>query len=372
MFMKKLKLIIIALIILELLVVNIKKYTEMNDHVIPVWSRYDEEYYNLNDKNIFYEIKEAFNPERLFYGLTRVRPEVPLTYLKREIPLLAFYTPDEIKEPAETIYNPANEENFVFKLKFDIDDLPTENIVNFDNTKPRIENQKKVFEESSNRDIISSSKRPTIVIYHSHTSETYIDDSRYQDNNGHVLPGNIGNVGKVGIEMARVLSEKYKFKVIHTTKIHDDSYSRSYYNSRITVKQLLKDNDKIDLILDVHRDGIKSDVSRDDISTVINDERIAIVMLLVAKGKYSYGDIVNQNKSNWEDNLKLADSLAEKMEHMFPGLLRRIELRDTTTNRYNQDLSPNSLLIEIGDYRNTTREAINAGRLVADAIAAMF
>ena len=377
MFIKNRKIIFIIFIIAGLLILNYKKYTDMNDVVVPVWSSHDEKYYNISDKNIIDQIKEKFNPDRLLYGMTGVRPGVPLTYLKREIPLLSYYIPEEIREPKETIYTPDSKAN-VLKLKFSLDDQPTEPSDN-NNGMKKLEDEKKVSEipsaidNTDNRKINSTIKRPTIVIYHSHTSETYIDDPRYQDNNGHVLPGNIGNVGKVGIEMAKVLSEKYNFKVIHTTKIHDDRYSRSYYNSRITVKQLLEENEKIDLIIDVHRDGIKADVSRNDISTVINNQRAAIVMLLVARGKYSYGDTNTDHiSSNWKDNLKLANSLAGKMDQMYPGLLRRLEVRDTTTNRYNQDLSPNSILIEIGDYRNTTQEAVIAGRLVADSIAAMF
>lgn len=342
--------IVLIIAIIVLLILNIKKYRE-KEMVLPVWSSYDEEYYYYNKGSFLDKVKEKLSFERFIYGATKVRLRAPLTYLNREIPLLAYYTPLELKQAAERVYTPPQNEGNLIRLKFNLADKSE--AVGNDRAEP-----------------VERRKIPLVAIYHTHTSETYIDDPRKQDRNGHVLPGNIGNVGKVGMELARVLSEKYGFRVIHTTEIHDEIYNRSYYNSRNTVKKLLSENPEIDLILDIHRDGIKADVSRDDITKVFNNLRIANVMIVIANGKYSYGEV--QVNSNWQDNLATARLLAVELDKLYPGLLRRIEERDTTTNRYNQDLHPGSILIEIGDYRNTTQEAIYAAHCIAEAVAAMF
>ncbi len=373
MSIKKYKYIFIVIIVSVLVFLNINKYREMNDVVIPVWSSYDEEYYNNQNNSFLDKLQNTFSPDRIIYGITKVRLQAPITYLKREIPLLAYYTPEELKEPTETIYRPGNNPNSIIRLKFNIQDEGDNSFI-AKNGRENINNnqaQKEIIDLPEER-TIRPQDSPVIAIYHTHTSETYMDDPRNQDSNGHVLPGNIGNIGKVGMELARILSEKYGFRVIHTTKVHDESYNRSYYNSRNTLKNLLNDNKDVDLVLDLHRDGIRANVSREAITTVINNQRIANVMIVMGNGKYNYGNQTAQNQSSWDNNLHLANSMSTLMDQMYPGLLRRVEVRDTTSNRYNQDLHPQSLLLEIGDYRNTTQEAMDAVRYVADVIGAMY
>jgi len=370
---KKYKYIFIVIILSILIFLNINKYREMNDVVIPVWSSYDEEYYNQQNNSFIDKLQNTFSPERLIYGITRVRLQAPITYLKREIPLLAYYTPEELREPTETIYRPENNPNSIIRLKFNIQDEGDNSFI-AENSRDDINQQQEKRIDLPEERVIRPQGRPVIAIYHTHTSETYMDDPRNQDANGHVLPGNIGNIGKVGMELARILSEEYGFRVIHTTKVHDESYARSYFNSRNTLKNLLNSNPEVDLVLDLHRDGIRANVSRDAITTVIKNQRVANVMIVIGNGKYDYGDQSNQSQSSssWNDNLHLANSMSTLMDQMYPGLLRRVEVRDTTSNRYNQDLHPQSLLLEIGDYRNTTQEAMNAVRYVADVIGAMY
>lgn len=351
---------IAIILILVLLGLNIKKFSGSKE-VLPVWSSYDEEYYRGENEGegLIFQARNYLAPDNILYRLTRIRIRAPITYLKREIPLLAYYTPEGLKKPAETIYTPASNGNKVIKLKFD---LRREQVKPEGETRP----ERKAIKE---RKEIILDYQPLVFIYHTHTSETYIDDPRLQDNNGHVLSGNIGNVAKVGAELARVLSKKYNFRVIHTTRVHDKSYARSYLNSRQTVKEFIEKNPKVDLLLDIHRDGIKR-ISRDEITTVVNGQRAAKIMIVVTNGKFDFAhfNLVGYH-SEWERNLEFARKLAAKMEEFYPGLLHRVEIRDTT---YNQDLHPHSLLLEIGDYRNTTQEAIQSVHLLAEVIAAIF
>ena len=92
-------------------------------------------------------------------------------------------------------------------------------------------------------------------------------------------------------------------------------------------------------------------------------------MLVVTNGKFDFAHLnLESHHTQWQQNLTYAKRIAEKMKEMYPGLLQRIEMRDTT---YNQDLHPRSLLVEIGDYHNTTHEAVRSARLLADVIASV-
>lgn len=349
--------------LVALIGLNIIKYRSSDKEVLPVWSSYDQEYYNEETRlGLWDGVKKTFSPENLLYQATKIRVRAPITYLKQEIPLLAYYTPEDLKEPTQTIYNPGNSKNNIIQLKFD---LSKENIQD----KNPIIKETEDYPADNNIEIRKNNNAPLVVIYHTHTSETYIDDPRPQDNNGHVMPGQIGNVGKVGMELASVLSEKYGFRVVHTTRVHDQSYSRSYYNSRQTVKDYLNQYSDIDLILDIHRDGIKK-ASSDAVTTVINGQRVAKVMIVVTNGKFDFAHLdLEDHHQEWQRNLTLADKLADKIKQMYPGILNRIEIRDTT---YNQDLHPHALLLEIGDYRNTTTEAIRSAGLIANVIASLY
>lgn len=358
--------VIMVVIMLLLIFLNLLKYHMMSDVVVPVWSSHDVEYYDRekDNRSLITRMKDYFSPEQLLYKLTRIRVRAPITYLKREIPLLAYYTPEELKTPRQVVYTPGDN-NKIVKLKFDLRQEKERS--NQQDNHHSIDDLRR---RQTDKKIRNNQKRPLIAIYHTHTSETYLDDPRKQDNNGHVFPGNIGYVGKVGSRMAEILSEKYNFRVIHTTKIHDYRYSMSYYNSRKTVKELVKNNPDIDLLLDIHRDGIKNLDSRDTITTVINDQRVAKVMIVVTNGKFNFAHLdLEDHHQEWEKNLNYARKFASKMEEMYPGLLSRLEIRDTT---YNQDLHPRALLLEIGDYRNTTQEAIMSAELLASVIMEMF
>ncbi|MFW5979804.1 MAG: stage II sporulation protein P [Halanaerobiales bacterium] len=305
--------------------------------------------YNLIKKNII-------DPDSIIYLLSGVKPRIPMTYLKKVIPLLTYYNPDSMESNQEVIYNSDPEyegkKNNIIKLKFDL-------------SKENVDSKKTPVKPERNEN-----NRPLVAIYHTHTSETYMDDPRPQDNNGHVKPGEAGNIAQAGRELARVLASKYDIQVIHTTRVHDESYSHSYLNSRNTVKALLKEHKNIDLLIDLHRDGIKK-AERDNLVTTISKKRSAKIMPVVTNGKFEFAhlDLESNPHTEWKQNLDLAEQLADKMEKIYPGLLRRIEVKDTI---YNQDLHPNLILIELGDYRNTTSEALQASRLLADVIAELL
>jgi len=339
----------LVIIIIVLLVLNINKFIYFPHRAKPVWLSYDEGYYEKAlEENFKDKVMKNFSTEKILYYLTRVKINVPVTYLKREIPLLGYYTPDILKEPSEIEYKTVvdNDEQII-KMKFDL----------------RKPDNKEIVKENT------PLESPTIFIYHTHTSETFIDDPRTQDNNGHVLPGEIGNVGQLGNELAKQLSDKYNFHIIHSTRVHDKVYSRSYYNSRKTVKEIIQKYSDINMIFDIHRDGIKN-ASEELISTIINGKKTARVMIVVTNGKYDFAHLnLKEHHQEWQKNLNFAHKLADRMKSMYPGLLQRIEIRDTT---YNQDLHPRALLLEIGDYNNSTYEAVNAARLMAKVIASLY
>ena len=78
--------------------------------------------------------------------------------------------------------------------------------------------------------------------------------------------------------------------------------------------------------------------------------------------------IVGTNYDTWEENLSLALKLHAQLETQCPGITRPLQLRE---QRFNEDLSPGGLLIEVGSAGNTHDEALRAAEELANAIAAL-
>lgn len=203
---------------------------------------------------------------------------------------------------------------------------------------------------------------PQVLIYHTHTTESYLDeDSGQYDLSFSGRTEKLEkNMVRVGEEIAKQL-EEIGITVIHEKTIHDYSYNGSYGRSAETVKNILNKYPSIEIALDIHRDAIvKDDSSIVKPTSTIDGKKAAQVMII------SGCDNGNMNMPNWPHNLRFAVRLQDRMESMFPGLTRPI-LFDYRS--YNQNLTNGSVLIEVGSHANTLDEAIYSGELVGKALA---
>ena len=75
--------------------------------------------------------------------------------------------------------------------------------------------------------------------------------------------------------------------------------------------------------------------------------------------------VLGTNHKRYEDNLSLGLKLQAQLERQVPGITRPLQLR---AQRFNQDLSPGALLIEVGAAGNTHAEALLAAQELANAI----
>ncbi len=198
------------------------------------------------------------------------------------------------------------------------------------------------------------SARPLIALYNTHSSETY----ELTDGLPH-LKGKAGGVTIVAGEIRKVIEERYGIAVTCSSTLHDLAFNKSYAESQKTVSQLLTDNPKLAMLFDIHRD---SSLTREQSLTEINGQTTAKILIVV-------GTNARAEHPDWKENLELAKSIAARMDLMYPGLSRGIAIKQ---GRYNQQLSPHALLVEIGSVKNSTGEAVTAGRLFADVLVAVL
>jgi len=209
-------------------------------------------------------------------------------------------------------------------------------------------------------------KDRSVLIYHTHTSEAYTPSEKYaytpSDPYRSEDPNyNMVNIGK---EIADALRQK-GINVIHDTTCHDyPSYSGSYDRSLATIQKNIADNPSIALVLDIHRDAI-ADSDGKYLKTHMPESKTPCAQALIVVGTDNGG----LQHPDWIHNLKLGLNLQQIMNDAYPSLARPLHLR---TERFNGHASHGALLLEIGSNGNSTEEALNCARLVADCISRLF
>ena len=212
----------------------------------------------------------------------------------------------------------------------------------------------------------SSGDAPQVLILHTHTSESYLEEGTAYFNGA---PGDLTysreetqNVLAVGKELADPLNEK-GITAIHCTVMHDaPTLSGSYERSAQTVRQYLERYPTLTCVIDLHRDAVMTS-GGEYVRTESSDPSTAQIMAVVGS------DCNGTAHPNWEENLALALQLRETLNQKISNVCRPVSLRNAS---YNQELAPHFLLLEIGSGGNTVEEAKSAARLVGEALADML
>ena len=201
---------------------------------------------------------------------------------------------------------------------------------------------------------------PQILIIHTHSSEAYTPDGQdiYTPTDKDRTEDTHYNVVRVGDELTAAL-ESYGLSVVHDRTIYDyPSYTGSYSRSGAAVEDYLAQYPTISVVIDLHRDALGTgDVTYKTVAE-LSGEAASQVMLLCGS------DDSGLDHPKWRENLKLALYLQEAMVSLYPTLARPV---DVVKERYNQNLTAGSLLLEVGSSGNTLQEALCAVRLFADA-----
>ena len=206
---------------------------------------------------------------------------------------------------------------------------------------------------------------PTVLIYHTHAMESYTPQTGedYTEEVPFRTADLDYNMVSIGTRLVELL-ENAGISVLHDTTLHDAaSYNGSYASSRETVEKYLAQYPSIRLVLDIHRDAAE-DGSGHQVATTAETAQGDTARLMLVLGSEA-GGLYNPN---WQENYALAVKLQAVLEQESPGLCRELHLTD---QRYNQDLSPGALLIEVGAAGNSHDEALRAMTPLAEAIAAL-
>lgn len=202
---------------------------------------------------------------------------------------------------------------------------------------------------------------PTMLIYHSHTGETYSDSP---EGNYHSQ-----NKEKSVIEVGTILTEKLSQKgwgVVHSTKYHDyPDFTKSYVSSLSTVTEMLNAHKSINIAIDLHRDGrtlkTNEDIEKEHerMSTTYKGEKVA---------KFFF--VVGMKNPNVDEVTKLAEDITKFAQSKYPELV--LPVTKNKYGKYNQYMAQNHMLIEVGSNGTTSEEAQASAKYIAEILDEYF
>ena len=179
-------------------------------------------------------------------------------------------------------------------------------------------------EQNPNEIIPISSYEKRIAMYHTHNDESYVIGDGYDSIYGE------GGVVDIGDAFASEL-KKHNIKVYKDDTLHLPHDSKAYVRSKLTAQNLINSVEP-DAIFDIHRDG----VSRKQFLGEINGKEGSKIRIVIGKS--------NPNNAV---NLELAMAIKAYADAKYPGLIKDIYIG---SGNYNQNLSKNALLFEMGTY----------------------
>lgn len=286
-----------------------------------------------------------------FEMATSLNPDDPRSLLGRELPGFALFDGKIVVAGEGTNYT-----------NMPIESAPPMEVMMAEReaSSERLEDVDK-HNENTPPPVVTTEGRKVFHIVHTHSRESYLPELKDSEIAFH----HSVNVTLVGDRLGKELEkrgigvETDKSDIGQILSDRDWLYGQSYDASREIVKEAIKNNDDLEFFLDIHRDGQPRKIT----TVNINGVDYARTMF-----------VVGENHSNYEKNEQLATKLHEMLDEKYPGLSRGVITKGGagSNGRYNQDLSENSVLIEVGGIENTLEEAYRSAEAFAEVFSEFY
>ena len=200
---------------------------------------------------------------------------------------------------------------------------------------------------------------PQILIYHSHSQETFADSREGEESD---------TIVGVGDYLTSLLTEKYGYQVMHIKEAFDMmsgelDRNKAYDYACDYVEKVLEENPSVEVVIDLHRDGVDEDRR---LVTEINGKTTAQILFYNGLSyTNTQGQVDYLPNPYIPDNLAFSFQLEYQAALYYPDFYRGIYLAGL---RYNLHLRKRSLLLEAGAQTNTVQEVKNAMEPFADIL----
>lgn len=194
----------------------------------------------------------------------------------------------------------------------------------------------KMLEKNMRLDPQGKSEEPEILIYHTHSQEGYADS----------IPGDeMMTVVGVGARLTELLTEA-GYEVLHHRGRYDiENRDYAYANAEPAIKTILEENPTIEIVIDIHRDGVAADRH---LVTEVDGKQTAQFMFFNGLSRTTrLGDIEYLPNPYIEDNLAFAFQLQLKGAQYYPNLLRKVYLKGYTLEEALNAMEPLANILDM-------------------------
>ncbi|MBD8134999.1 stage II sporulation protein P [Peribacillus frigoritolerans] len=295
--------------------------------------------------------QESIITNQLIKVSTNISLEDPRSLLGRELPGFSIFDNEILVAGEGTNYT-----NMPYESSPPVDVLNEERDASLQNLDEIKEPDKGV----TNQPNQTTNGRKVVEIYHSHNRESYLPYLKGVTDPDLAYHSKI-NITKLGERMVEDLADKGIGSSLDKTDIMGNlnnkglNYAKSYQESRKSVQTALANNKDLEYLIDIHRDSKRK-------------KHTTITLRGKEYAKIAF--VIGGNNPNYEKNAALANKLHKALEKKYPGISRGVMKQGGSSHNgiYNQDLSGNAMLIEVGGVDNTFEEMY----LTVDAFTEVF
>lgn len=216
----------------------------------------------------------------------------------------------------------------------------------------------------SNKNFHSTFGRKVAFIYFSHNRESFLpyfengttpEKAYHSELNVALIGERLGNTLKSNGIWNRVSN----VDIVTMLNERNLKFGSSYQMSREVVINEKRINPDLEMTFDIHRDALPRSLS----TININGESFAKISFVIGSAHEKY-----------KDNLNFTNGINEVIEKNYPGLSRGIIIKDNKQGNgvYNQDLIPNSVIIEIGGVENNLEELYRTADVMGNVISQYY
>ncbi|MDQ0218243.1 stage II sporulation protein P [Peribacillus cavernae] len=297
-----------------------------------------------NENHNFFQVMPDGKPSTSFSGQmlkmsANISLDDPRSLLGRELPGFSIFDSEILVAGEGTNYT-----NLPFESS------PPEGLLK-EGKEAELQNVDKL-EESENQDgkipDVTTNGKKVVHIYHTHNRESFLPYLKGVTNPDLAQHSKI-NITRLGDRLQQDFLEKGIGSTVDKTDVMDRlnqkglKYPKSYQESRSLVQSVMASNKNLEYFIDIHRDSSR---------------KIHTTTKIKGKSYAKIAFVIGGKNPHFEKNRALAYKLHNAFQEKYPGLSRGIIQKSGSGDNsvYNQDLSGNAMLIEVGGVDNTFEE----------------
>src|SRR5699024_2495600 len=289
-----------------------------------------------------------------FQIATSIKPSDPSSLLENEIPGFSIFNHEVLMAGEESYHSSQPIESAP----------PLEEILK-DREAVVEEKEEDDLEDEGEKELENTTgDKDVVFIYNSHNRESFLPHLPDVDDPDLAHHKEV-NITKVSERLAKSLRAEgigtYVDETDHMEILNEKgwTYGRSYEASRPVVREAFASNGDLQYAFDLHRDT----PSKDKTTVDINGKSYAKVMI-----------VIGAEHNKYEKNLRLANEIHDLLEKKYPGITRSVNAKQGAgaNGIFNQDVSENALLFEMGGVENNLDELYRTADALADVFSEFY